>query len=471
LAAVLDAVRRRAGLVFPSTRLGDVERGVRIAWQASGERDPEAFVVQLERDAAAFDALVDHLTVGETYFFRQPEQFDLIRRRILPELLADRPAGRPISVWSAGCASGEEPYSLAIHLEEEGLAARSTVLGTDLSPIALHAARRATYRPWSLRDSTPAFVGRYFEPAGEQKRLVDRIRGRVRFERHNLNTDHGMRPTQGVDLILCRNVMIYFEPDAVARVARLLFDALSEDGWLVTAPADPLLTEVAPFSAVVTPAGIVYRRRATGNVAFASERSFRHRRAPVKAAAPRRPVPKRRAFGPALPGPAAEPVSAPDVRIKHPPSQQSVAAPSAEAAGEAAAWAARIRALANSGAALRAAGEADAAVLAHPLDIELHYLRALLAIGQGRDREALQCLRRILYIDRSQPVAYFTLGTVARRMGDATEAGRAWRNVIAICAALPADAVVPLADGESAARLAEAARTELRRLAKGGDIT
>ena len=162
LSDVLEAIRIRTGLSPSPPRLRDFETAIRKTMFRAGIAGAEAFARAIDEDEGIFDALVSELTVGETYFFREPAQFDLLRREALPELMRNRHDGR-LRVWSAGCASGEEPYSLAILLEQEGLAERASILGTDLCRRALQSARDASYGSWSLRNSPPDFAVRFFQ--------------------------------------------------------------------------------------------------------------------------------------------------------------------------------------------------------------------------------------------------------------------------------------------------------------------
>ena len=150
---LLALSRERSGMVFAPNRRVEAETGIARAHEARGRDGPGRLPRSCVRDdAAALDDLVDELVVGETHFMRDPDQLELIRREVLPALEAP-PASRgpPARVWSAGCATGEEAYSLAILLEEEGLDEGAVVLGTDLSAAALAKARAASYSAWSMR--------------------------------------------------------------------------------------------------------------------------------------------------------------------------------------------------------------------------------------------------------------------------------------------------------------------------------
>jgi chemotaxis protein methyltransferase CheR len=256
---VVAYVTRHTGLATANRRAG-LEDGIRRAMARAGVTDPAAYLDLLERDTGALDDLLEELTVGETYFFREPGQFEFLRRTVLPEF---RRSGRRPRAWSAGCATGEEAYSLAILFEQEGLGEAGAILATDLCRSALERARRGVYRPWSLRGEAAALARPYLEATGKCFRVSAAVRRLVTFRPLNLARDDYPSVSTGttaLDLILCRNVLIYFDAETVRRVAARLRAALAPGGWLLTASSDPPLAELAPFATVVTPHGVVYRR-------------------------------------------------------------------------------------------------------------------------------------------------------------------------------------------------------------------
>jgi chemotaxis protein methyltransferase CheR len=454
--AALDVMQRRSGWIFPDSRSDEVSRAIRKIWRVAGQLSAAAFSALLEADSTLFDRLVDELAIGETYFFREPAHFELIRNQIIPGFLA-RDCREPISVWSAGCASGEEAYSLAILFEQEALAQRVRIVGTDLSSSALRSAQEARYRSWSLRGSDVAFIERYFEKDGEYVRLSERLRKHVRYERHNLCTDMLPSFVGKPDLILCRNVMIYFDTATIARLARLLFDALAEDGWLLTAPADPLLTTYAPFVAVKTPAGLAYRRPSDGSAVSENETARQVRRA------------RRDSLSSHVTSTRFRKVSSRPIKVRHPPTRRVVPGSGGLSIGMAAATdveglVLHLRALADAGDLSAAGEEVDRALERLPLNPALHYLRAIISLGQGKDGQAIEALRRTIYLDRGLAVAHFALGAVLRRLGDIDLARRAFENTVAICDASAPEQLLPQGEGETAAVLANAARRELSRM-------
>jgi chemotaxis protein methyltransferase CheR len=412
----------------------------------AGAADLASYLVLLGRDRLALDDLVEELTVGETHFMRDPDQMELVRREVLPILKRRRAAGAAPRVWSAGCAAGEEAYSLAILLEEEGLHQGAVVLGTDLSTAALERARAGAYSDWSLRGLSDPFLRDYFRRERGRRILVDRIRSRVLFGRLNLvgAEDYAATGASGMDLILCRNVLVYFGHETVRRIAARLFDCLAEGGVLLTAGADPLLAEYAPFEVEVTRAGLVYRRP---------------RPAPAEEAMPETSA---QAAPPAPPPPGRDDDVARTVEDREEPAPV-VALPRAELdLGREAFF--RVTGHANAKGPREAERIAQAALRRHPLDAQLHYLRATLLLALDRDEEAEHEAQSALYLDPSLAVAHFILGTILRKRGARHDALRAFRNVRDLCAARPSDEEVPAGAGERTGDLHSAASAEMERL-------
>ncbi|HEU4721642.1 MAG TPA: protein-glutamate O-methyltransferase CheR, partial [Gemmatimonadaceae bacterium] len=246
--AMLELVREQSGLTFSGDRrkhaLEVARRAIRRVETMAGALDAR---VGSGREAPLLEALVAELTVGETYFFREPEQLRFIRDSVLPAL-ASRKGDGAVHVWSAGCATGEEPYSIAILLHELGLMPRASIVGTDISRERLAIAARGRYGAWSLRGVPSDVVRRHFDERDGRLTLKADRRRPVRFTPLNLaaavcapGVTHGT-----MDLVLCRNVLIYFDRPTIERVARLLLGSLSEDGWLFLGASDPLLTEMLP---------------------------------------------------------------------------------------------------------------------------------------------------------------------------------------------------------------------------------
>jgi chemotaxis protein methyltransferase CheR len=273
---------------------------------------------------------------------------------------------------------------------------------------------------------------------GKDYRLDEKIRQRVIFT--YLNLALGAYPSfatdiWGMDLILCRNVLIYFDANTVRRTAQRLHATLADGGWLITASSDPPLAEYAPFEVVADANGLFYRR--AGAVAATEPSCDQVTR-------------------------SANPV-VPTTTVTHlpdcPAREQSVPV-TADPLRDAKHAIQHVLAVANRDV-TAAAGACARALERHPLSAELHFLHAVLLLDGNRAEDAARALRRVVYLDRTLAIAHFTLGAVLSQRGDVTGACRAYRNARDLCSARPAEEAVPLAEGETAGRLAEIAGAEL----------
>jgi len=195
----------------------------------------------LGRDDREFNELLNLVTINETSFFRFPAQFDALRDRVVPEVMArKKPGDRDLRVWSAGCSTGEEPYSIAMTLLDTGITAsgwKPQVLGTDVSTKALARAKSGVYGKRAMMNIAPDVVSRYFERtmSGEY-RVNDRVRSLVDFGYQNLIKEpYPLSLMGGWDIIFCRNVTIYFRIESTRRVVRNFYDSLNEGGYLFIA--------------------------------------------------------------------------------------------------------------------------------------------------------------------------------------------------------------------------------------------
>ena len=475
IAAVVEA---RAGL-SPPTCPASAEEGMKRAMARAGVKDLTSYLSLVETSDRAVDDLLTELTVGETYFFRTVEHFDYLREVLLPSFEQAAP-GRPIRTWSAGCSTGEEPYSLAAVLLESGFRHRMSVLGTDVSRASLGRARAAEYGEWSLRGQGADQIRPYLTPEGKRFKLSAQLRDKVELQYLNLALDVYPSLSRGLtqmDVIFCRNVLIYFQPPVVEAVAKRLWATLSERGCLITGPSDPSLAAFADFEPVLTGFGLVYRKR-DPHRPLASQPPL-----PIALPVSPSPVALPPPLAPAAPlPPAATPGISPAQTgrpASTPPRETADAgAPKIDRArrafrdgrwqealslleGEAAPAALELSIQAQANVDLnRARTLCEDAMVQHPLHAGFRQLQALLLMGLGRIDEGERAASQAVYLDPSLVVAQLALGQLLRRKGLLPAAARAYREAERLCRALPADAEVPLAAGETAGRLAEVAGNE-----------
>ncbi len=261
-----DLLARASGFVLRDELKFIAERRLAPRLELLGLRDFAAYARYLRFDPRGPEELetaIDLLVPHETYFFREPTQLACFEEELLPLLERRNARTRALHAWSAGCSTGEEPYTLAaLMVDRPGLAGWALeVLGTDLSRKALTAARKAEYGSMALRATTPAQRERLFEPLeGGRVRVKERYREVVRFGQLNLLDASAAAVLPRFDVIFCRNVLIYFDQATRRRVVELFFERLVEGGFLLLGHSENLLHLPTRFELVQLEGDLVYRR-------------------------------------------------------------------------------------------------------------------------------------------------------------------------------------------------------------------
>jgi chemotaxis methyl-accepting protein methylase len=258
-----EKVFRERGFGCASYKERCLRRRIAVRMRARGVHTYDDYARVLDRDATEYERLLDALTINVTRFFRNHEVFAAIESRVIPEIW-DWPA-RPLRVWSAGCASGEEAYSVAALLHRFAVArgathalARVDVVGTDVHPASLEAAREGEY-PESLFDEVPPDVrAAYFTGGPPSYRVSPELRRFVHFEPNDLLADDP--PGAGFALILCRNVLIYFDRASQERLFEHFHAALAPGGFLVLGMVETLFGHARGRFATVDARTRIFRR-------------------------------------------------------------------------------------------------------------------------------------------------------------------------------------------------------------------
>jgi chemotaxis protein methyltransferase CheR len=399
--------------------------------------------------AAEWQELEAEVTIGETFFFRHAEQFAALRTVILPAIIARNASARSLRIWSAGCAVGAEPYSIAILLERllgERVADWTIdILGTDISHRILERARDGYFSNWAMRGMADGERARdfTFAPDRRQWRIADRHRRHVRFLHHNLLTLLGGSSQAGAadspqraewaefDLILCRNVLIYFSQDRIAPMMSALGRCLGPQGWLMVGYSDAIAGLPADL-------GIV---ELAGTIAFRPP-GCQPQRLPARFADTAFPIAPHRPAAP-TPPPVAEsrdraPSIAPAIAVPTPIPQGQAPSPPPIAA---------IRALADAGRLGEAAQACARALAAQPLDARLHFYDGVIAQAAGQRTHAEAALRRAIYLAGSLVMAHYHLGLLLLDGVTPAAGERVMTQVIRLCASLPETDVLPEGDG------------------------
>lgn len=207
--------------------------------------------------------IMDILTVNETYFFREPVQLSAFSEEILPELKEKNKIKRQINIWSAGCSTGEEPYTIAMYMIENGGFKEwdLNIFGSDISQRVLRVAREGVYTRNSFRATDPYFIGTYFQQQADGNfRISDEVKKLVNFGYLNLLDPFRIKLIGRMDVIFCRNVLIYFNYDARKKVIENFYEKLTEEGYLLLGHAESLINISTAFAMKHLRRDIVYQK-------------------------------------------------------------------------------------------------------------------------------------------------------------------------------------------------------------------
>ena len=241
-------VKQRCGINLHDGKVALVEARLNKRLRALGLADFAEYVEFLRNDAGGTEivAMLDALSTNLTHFFREPRHFTILKESIVPEMLARHRANRQLRIWSAGCSSGEEPYSIAITMQEaipDPAGWDLGILATDLSSPMLRAACEGRYARERLRETPARTIRENFTPvrgrAGEYYRILEPVKSMVHFARLNLMDPWPMKGP--FDAIFCRNVMIYFDKDTQRRLIDRFWNILAADGVLFVGHSESLL--------------------------------------------------------------------------------------------------------------------------------------------------------------------------------------------------------------------------------------
>ncbi|MBZ4396793.1 protein-glutamate O-methyltransferase CheR [Myxococcus sp. AS-1-15] len=434
LIQVEEVLRAACGLTLAHSLRRTLETALARSSEARGLAPASFLRGLLRRDAQAVETFIEHAVIGETYFFRHPEHLRTLARLAVP------PAGPFFQVWSAGCATGEEPYSIAMALLAAGVPeGRFRVLATDVSNRALDRARAGLYGPWSLRHIEPELERRYLEPQGDQLSVVAQVRRSVEFRRHNLANEPP--PVSAPSAIFCRNVLIYFPPELVRQVLTHFVSVLAPGGLLFVSPAEVPLTNGLGLETVDAEGSVALRVPPPGwtRPAPPTPRAVRDAaqallRTAARAAA--RPSalgeggstqPARTPSGTEMP---VVSLSAIATGPHKPHGAGEARGPQAVPASSGSATGPMERALDAARSGRFEEAEALAREAAKALVPEAYLLLAMVAEGRGDLNGAVEAVRKALYLEPRLALGHATLVALYGRMDRPEDAERARQNAL-----------------------------------------
>lgn len=397
-ARVAQHVRARWGLVFEGTRTKALDAGV---LRALDELDTTSadLLSRLGEDPSIDGALLRALTVQESYFFRHPSDFDRLHDTL-------KQAQNDVRLWSVGCAAGEEPISMAIVARRvwgEGADERVKIHASDISPAALERALKGTYRPWSFREMAQETIETFFEDAPGGKSPKDPVRGLVEYFPANLMHPDDSWPEE-LDVIFCRNVLIYFDFESGRQVLANLARRLKPGGWIALGPTDPSSFDVPELSRRNSSELRIFTRVSPGEP---------RRDSPGLVSTPEPPA------RPRPPQPSFVPPPSVADTLEIPPALEASVPEQTDD---------HVRAayrMATSGRAMDAEPLIARILEKDPDRAEAYLVRALLKQARRRHREALDDVRRALSLDSSLALAQVVRATSCMGLGDRDRAARA----------------------------------------------
>ena len=444
-------VEAETGMDLAESRFPRFQAAVeRILAQRPGV-DLDRLMARADEHAAFLENLTAELTVGESFFFRNEGHFRALREQVLPDIFRANAAHRQIRIWSAGCATGEEPYSLSILLDQQladGAPWRTFILGTDLNLAFLERARQARYRQWSFRQTDIHQDRRYFSSDGEWSILSPRLREHVRFAYLNLVKDvypSALTGTLGLDLIVFRNVAIYLKPEVTKAIIERFRRALRPGGWLLLGEVELSLADTQGFEA----------RQ------FEQATFFQKPAGSARESEPYAPL-----LLPNATGAIAIP-SAPMVPAWGPLPWKDVGKPGSPAdkqsgpAAKKTLWDQVERCL-YLGEFAEAERVLEGCLREDPLLLPAQLLKAGFAEEAGDLAAAEQAYRRALYIDRHCALAHFHLALVLKQRGLAPEARRSLETTLQLIRDKNPQTLVEYGEGICYGRLLEMATLLMR---------
>ena len=475
LSQFCDLVSTHLGLHFSRERQGDLEYRLNQIASAFDFAHPEACVNWLltaPLTQKQIDVLAHHLTVGETYFFRDRHSCEALRLEILPALIQNwDQTGISPCIWSAGCCTGEEPYSIAILLDQ--LLPKSSrpavrILATDVNPVFLQKAKTGVYSDWSFRETPDWIKEKYFKrkgPAGHFE-LVPQIRKQVTFAYSNLANPCSFPElaANSVNLILCRNVLMYFDAQSAHQIVQFFDRVLASDGWLLVSPSELSQVLFAPFQLTTVAGALCYTKHLLPARPWFEQPEL----IPVTEEVTIQPELTLEGLVPTQDAPVLEPEIhpspiSPESRYAqalelyeardYEPAMTTLQALLAVEPTNTLAMTLCGRICANQGLYDQAFEWCQVAIATDKLTTAAYYLLATIYQEQNQIEAAVTALKQALYIEPNFIIAHFTLGVLALGQGWQRDSEKQLRIALLLLATSDPQATVPHSEGMTAGQL------------------
>jgi chemotaxis protein methyltransferase CheR len=485
LSMVCEVIASRIGLHFPIERWALLRRNLVLAAREFGFHNMTGFIQWLLSSELSKDQimiLASHLTISETYFWREPQVFTALTDYILPELIRSKgkeieersdeiprsgKGEKSIRIWSAGCSTGEEAYSIAIALHKTIQKIEDwniTILATDINPRALSKAVSGTYGTWSFRNSPAWLKSSYFHNKEDrQYEIIPEIKQMVTFTCLSLVEMSAISNANTMDIIFCRNVLMYFTPKWIKKISNSFFHALKEEGWFVVSSCELSSLVFPQFTPVNFPGAVLYRKGKNG---YAHSRNIPSDEIPELLSGTAFLTTEESLTTEASAKMVAKEIAkvvAKEVEKEDPQLLSSVASSTTEAFSKVVAKEDivktpeefytdkifAIRLLANLGHLEEALSICNEAIASYKLSSGLYFLRASILQEQDKSSKAIASLKQAIYTDPDYIMGHFALGNLFFRQGNLRNAKRYFNNVLDLLSRCANDDILPESEGLS----------------------
>lgn len=255
-----DFIYERSGIFIPDSKKYLIENRLSKRLEDKGLKGYEEYLSLLRNSNEELTRLFDAITTNETYFFREHQQIEILVNNLIPRI-QDTKGSKDIKIWSAACSTGEEPYTIAMVFLEKMPGLKFEIFASDISESVLSSARKGVYTSYSIRNVPPTFLNKYFSKNGQMLyELNASLKKFVNFSNINLMDDKKVRSIKGIDVIFCRNVLIYFDDRAKQKVVSLLYDSLRPGGYLFVGTSESLHNVTRAFRPLIFEKVVVYQK-------------------------------------------------------------------------------------------------------------------------------------------------------------------------------------------------------------------
>ncbi|MEI6820993.1 MAG: CheR family methyltransferase [Bacteroidota bacterium] len=487
---VSKAISTQIGINIDIDKWSDFEHKFKSACKELKIDNEESFFDLILNSIATkeqIETLATHLTIGETYFFRETEAIDVFKNTLLPKLIEQRRGiNQTIDIWSAGCCTGEEPYSIAMILSEAIPDIKSwniNILATDINQHYLRKAKRGVYTQWSFRTTHESTIDKYFIRNALDYKITDKIKSMIHFRKLNL-VDEFEFPSDtirenSIDVLFCRNVLMYFPPEQILNVANRFYKCLVEGGWLITSPVEVSSEGFIKYNSIYIDGTTILEKNSLANnsinntLQYISQLSkkvvdkidaFNHTNVLQSKIHQSQQQHKTTAN---TTNKTAHKTKDSESSLLLKEAQKYFKRNNYQEAiivlneilklepNNITAQTLLVQSLANSGNLIEAGKKCEKYLETNNQNAALHYLLATILLELNETTTAEQALRKAIYIDHSLVMAQFEMANLLHKQGNKKASEKHYQNVLNLINSLKDEEVLPYTDGMTSSRMKE----------------